>query len=342
MTESGKRFEAFVSVVVPVTDAADMIEDFVARLNSVMQASFRSFEVVLIDNGSSDDTVARVQKLQRSTANLQLYILNRRNEFEVALIAGLDNAIGDFVFTLNPQTDALELLPQMFGLALGGGYEMVCGTLREQVNRPLYRWGNRQYARLLLASTGLRVPAGMSDLRLYSRSVLSYINRNADRHLLLRVLPFMATTKIAIFPYNAIPGRGGLYRRNLPISVLSSITVLLASSVAPLRALTLLTVAVSSLSLAYGVYVILVALLKRNVVEGWVSIALPMAVIFFFISTILGVLSEYIFRVVQHTRNSPVYLVTGESTSTTSDLSRRLNVVQQDGEFAQRIDNREP
>lgn len=335
MTEINRRYEAFLSVVVPVADAERDIDLLVGRLNAVMQANFRSYEIVLIDNGSSDGTVERIQQLQRTTSNLQMYILNRRNEFEVALVAGLDNSIGDFVFTLNYQTDPVELLPEMFALMVNGS-EVVCGTLREQMQQPLYLWGNKQYSRLLLATTGLRVPAGMSDLRLYSRAVLGYINRNADRHLLLKVLPFMATTKIAIFPYNAIAGQAKLYHRNLPMSVLSSITVLLASSVAPLRALTLLTVAVSSLSLIYGVYVILVALLKRNVVEGWVSIALPMAVIFFFISTILGVLSEYIFRVVQHTRNTPVYMVSGESTSTTSDLSTRLNVVQHDGEFAER------
>lgn len=341
MTETIKKYEAFVSVVVPVTDAADEIDALVGRLNSVMQANFRSYEIVLIDNGSGDDTVARIQGLQRTISNLQLYILNRLNDFEVALVAGLDNSIGDFVFTLNHQTDPVDLLPEMFALTLRGT-EMVCGTLREQMKQPLYLWGNKQYSRLLLATTGVRAPAGMSDLRLYSRAVLGYINRNADRHLLLKLLPFMATTRIAVFPYNALEGRGKLYHRNLLMSVLSSVTVLLASSVAPLRALTLLTVAVSSLSLAYGVYVIAVALLKRNVVEGWVSIALPMAVIFFFISTILGVLSEYIFRVVQHTRNTPVYMVSGESTSTTSDLSARLNVVQHDGEFAERVELKEP
>lgn len=337
MTETNRKFDAFVSVVVPVTDAAQEIASIVDGLNAVMQANFRNYEIVLIDNGSGDDTVARIQALQRTTSNVQLYILNRLNDFEVALVAGLDNSIGDFVFTLNYQTDPMNLLPEMFALTLRGT-EMVCGTLREQMQQPFYRWGNKQYSRLLLATTGVRAPAGMSDLRLYSRSVLGYINRNADRHLLLKLLPFMATTRIAVFPYNAIQGKGKLYHRNLPMSVLSSITVLLASSVAPLRALTLLTVAVSSLSLAYGIYVIAVALLKRNVVEGWVSIALPMAVIFFFISTILGVLSEYIFRVVQHTRNTPVYMVSGESTSTASDLSARLNVVQHDGEFAQRVE----
>jgi glycosyltransferase involved in cell wall biosynthesis len=332
---TARRYEAFVSVVVPVANAAATVEALVQRLNGVMQGAFRSYEIVLVDNGSTDDTVARIQAMQATIPNLQLYILNRRNDFGVAIIAGLDNSIGDFVFTLNPETDAPELLPEMFALMLRGS-EVICGTLREQMEQPLYRWGNRQYARLLQSTVGVRVPAGMTDLRLYSRGVLSYINRNADRHLLLKMLPFMATGKIAVFPYNSVTGKAASHRRGLTMTVLSSITVLLSSSVAPLRLLTLLTVAVSLLSLAYAMYVVAVALLKRNIVEGWVSIALPMAVIFFFISTILGVLSEYIFRVVQHTRNAPVYLISGESTSSTSELNARLNVVQRDGEFAER------
>src|SRR5665213_1688031 len=113
MTAINKRYEAFVSVVIPITDAVRQLDEFVSRLNSVMQANFRSYEIVLIDNGSSDDTVARIQALQRTTPNLQLYILNRRNEFEVAVVAGLDNSIGDFVFTLNYQTDPIELLVEM-------------------------------------------------------------------------------------------------------------------------------------------------------------------------------------------------------------------------------------
>jgi polyisoprenyl-phosphate glycosyltransferase len=335
MSEATKRYEAFVSVVVPVDNAAAEIEALVQRLNGVMQGAFRSYEIVLVDNGSTDDTVARIQAMQATIPNLQLYILNRRNDFGVAIVAGLDNSIGDFVFTLNPETDPVELLPRMFALTLAGS-EAVCGTLREQMDQRFYMWGNRQYARLLQSTAGVRVPAGMSDLRLYSRGVLSYINRNSDRHLLLKMLPFMATGKIAVFPYNSLTGKPSAHRRGLTMTVLSSITVLLSSSVAPLRLLTLLTVAVSLLSLAYAVYVVAVALLKRNIVEGWVSIALPMAVIFFFISTILGVLSEYIFRVVQHTRNAPVYLISGESTSSTSELNARLNVVQHDGEFARR------
>jgi hypothetical protein len=332
MTKESKSYDAFVSVVVPLTNAGRTVTTFVLELSTVLQASFRSYEIVLIDNHSVDDTVAQITALQKTTPNLQLFTLNRRNDFEVAIMAGLDNSIGDFVITLNPETDPVELIPRFFAFALDGN-EFVCGILREQLHRRMYCWANRQYGKILRATTGISLPAGMSDFRLYSREVLGFVNQNADRQVLLKILPFLATTKIATIEYSAIQPAVSI-RRRVTMSFLSSITILLASSSAPLRLLTGMALTVSTLSLLYAGYVIGVAVLKHNVVEGWVSLALPMAVMFFFVSTILGVLAEYVFRMAQHVRNSPLYMISGESTSATSDLQRRLNVVHKDGEFA--------
>ena len=82
------------------------------------------------------------------------------------------------------------------------------------------------------------------------------------------------------------------------------------------------------------VFVVAVALFKRRVVEGWISLALPMAVMFFLVSTILGMLSEYIFLLAQHSGNRPVYAIFRESTSSVLEIQRRLNVVEGGGDGA--------
>jgi hypothetical protein len=79
-----------------------------------------------------------------------------------------------------------------------------------------------------------------------------------------------------------------------------------------------------------------VALLKKQVVEGWISLALPMAVMFFFISTILGILSEYIYMLSQQSGNRPVYSIVKESTSSALEVQRKLNIVEGSGDFANR------
>jgi hypothetical protein len=113
-------------------------------------------------------------------------------------------------------------------------------------------------------------------------------------------------------------------------------TILLASSIRPLRLLTLTALAASSLSLLFAVYVLCIAVFKKHVVEGWISLALPMAVMFFFISTILGILSEYIYMLSQQSGNRPVYSIVKESTSSVLETQRKLNIVEGGGEFADR------
>ena len=97
--------------------------------------------------------------------------------------------------------------------------------------------------------------------------------------------------------------------------------------------LTLASMVASTLSLLFVFYVVGVALLKRHVVEGWISLALPMAVMFFLLSTILGILSEYIYMLAQQSGNRPVYLISKESTSSVLEIQQKLNTIDGSGEY---------
>jgi glycosyltransferase involved in cell wall biosynthesis len=322
--------DTFVSIVIPLRDADSHVEQVVLEADRVVRALFRHYEIVLVDDASRDDTVEIVQRLQKSVENLQLYCLNRRSGLDVALVAGLDNSIGDFVITLNVETDPLHLIPALWGKAQAGN-EVVCGVRTDRRNG-----GRRIFYRAFEAATGLAIPRGTSDLRLYSRRVVSYITQNNDRHLMLKVLPFFTSYRIATVEYAPVHRRGGFGDRSLSNALLSGITILLASSIRPLRLLTVMALLASLLSLLFAIYVLCVALLKRHVVEGWISLALPMAVMFFFVSTILGILSEYIFMLAQQSGNRPVYSITKESTSSVLEIQQKLNVVEGSGDFAKR------
>jgi len=327
---SGTQFDAFISIVVPVRDAAEYIEQAVAEIDLVVRESFQHYEIVLVDDASTDGTVATVERLQRRVENVQLFCLNRRSGLDVALVAGLDNSIGDFVITLNVQTDPASLIPRLWELAQHGS-QVVCGVRTGLPQRGLYSWASQAFYALLEAATGLRIRPGISDLRLYSRQAVSYITQNNDRHLMLRVLPFFSSHRVETMEYTPVRRGHGFGRRGPSSAVLSGITILLAGSSLPLRLMTMLALLASSLSLLFAVYVVAVALLKRHVVEGWISLALPMSVMFFLISTLLGILAEYIYMLAQQIGNRPVYLVTKESTSSVLQIRQKLNVVNASG-----------
>jgi glycosyltransferase involved in cell wall biosynthesis len=335
MSEPGEMFDAFISVIVPLRDAGQHVEAIVLEIDRTVRALFRHYEIVLVDDASRDDTAGIVQRLQKKVDNIQLYCLNRRNGLDVAMIAGLDNSIGDFVITLNVERDPIGLVPLLWEKAQQGN-EVVCGMRTDRLKGGFHSRTNQLFYWAFEATTGLRVPAGISDLRLYSRRIVSYITQNNDRHLLLKILPFFASHSVATVEYAPLRRGGGFGDRRRSTDVLTGLTILLASSIRPLRLLTLMAVVASLLSMLFAVYVLGIALLKEHVVEGWVSLALPMAVMFFFISSILGILSEYIYILSQQSGNRPVYSIVKESTSSALEIQRKLNIVGGSGDFANR------
>src|ERR1700709_290880 len=111
MNPQDTRVDTFISVIVPLRNAAPYIENVVLEIERVLRGSFRHYELVLVDDASSDETVKIIQRLQKNVENVQLYCLNRLSGLNVALVAGLDNSIGDFVITLDAASDPLDLIP---------------------------------------------------------------------------------------------------------------------------------------------------------------------------------------------------------------------------------------
>lgn len=333
MRDLGTVFDTFISVIIPLRDAARHVEGIVLEADRVMRTSFRHYEIILVDDASRDDTVEIIQRMQKKVENIQLYCLNRRGGLDVALVVGLDNSIGDFVITLNVESDPLELISELWERAQQG-HEVVCGVRTDRLKRSIHPWPNRTFYRMFEAATGLSIPCGISDLRLYSRRVVSYITKNNDRHLLLRVLPFFTSYRVATVEYAPVKRGEGFGTRSHSTAITAGITTLLASSIRPLRLLTLMALVASSLSLMYAVYVVGVAIVKQHVVEGWISLALPIAIMFLFTSIILAILSEYIYMLAQQSGNRPVYFITQESTSSVLEIQKTLNVVEANAEFA--------
>ena len=324
------EMDAVVSIIVPVRDAGAFVGGVIRGIDRVVRGLFHHYEIVVVDDGSRDGTVEIVEELQRSVANLQLYCLNMPSGLEVALTAGLDSSIGDFVITLNPETDSVDLIPLLWEKA-GQGHEFVCGVWRDKERPRKYALRRRIFSRVFAAATGLRIPAEASQFRLYSRRIVGGVTRSSDRHLMIDVLPFFNSHRVAAFEYAPVHLGNSFHEDSLINGFVRATTILLATSARPLRLLTVMALLASLLSLLFAGWVMGVAIFKHNVVEGWISLALPMAVIFFLMSTMLGVISEYLYMLAQHTGNRPVYSIVKESTSSIIHARSALNVVDNRG-----------
>jgi hypothetical protein len=128
----------------------------------------------------------------------------------------------------------------------------LCGERASSAKSGIYRWMERRFQRLLARSTGLHVPVGFSDARLFSRRVVNYINQINDRHLLLKVLPFYAVHRFAVLEYAPDAPDFAFRDRSLAKSMMAGVAILLSNSIRPLRIVAVLALLASSLSLRFA------------------------------------------------------------------------------------------
>jgi dolichol-phosphate mannosyltransferase len=327
------HIDAFVSVIVPLRNAVAWVDPALRELHATLRQQFRNFEIVLIDAASDDEMVGVIEQLQRELEGIQLFILGNRVNFDVATVAGLDNCIGDYVFVLNLETDPPSLLEDLWAKSREN-HEVVVGVRRDRARGSVRALLSHLYYKVFQRVTGIRIPVGISTPRLFTRRVVSYIVQNNDRSIMVRVLPFFSSYRVSSVEYAARGRSDSFQEQTLTNGFFQGITLLLGSSVRPLRVFTGMALLASAVSLLYSIYVIAVSIFNRNVVEGWISLAFPLSVFSFFMSTVLGIVAEYVYMLFQQSGNRPAYLIAAESTSSVQEIRRKLNVVEASGEFA--------
>jgi glycosyltransferase involved in cell wall biosynthesis len=311
-----------------VRDAAEFLPAYLQKITEVLQPAFKDYEIIVVDDGSKDATLKTIETAQTRFSNIQLYSLSPKAGIAVATIAGLDNAIGDYVITLDPTRDPAEKILEMVGKALEGN-DIVYGVdAKRTQSASLYDKGALAYYQLFSRLTGLEIPREVSSFRLLSRSVVNYITAINDRHHLLSVLPAITGHRYATIEYTSHTQGSESLKPGFAAKLLEGISVLFACSVKPLRFATYTALAAGFLNLIYAVYVVIVALIKPDVAEGWVSLSLQSSGMFFLISLVLTIVSEYLYAIMERTQNRPLYHIARESSSMVFKRKEELNVVE--------------
>ena len=324
---------AFLSVVIPARNAETTLLPYLSELSERLQASFPNHEIVVVDAGSEDGTSAGVERLLAQTPNIHLFRLSGRAQDRIAITAGLDQCIGDIVVSADHLFDPAEMVERA-ALRIAEGWDVVYGV--DRTRRGRLRWPFRMLARgftwFLRRTTRANLPVLETGLRAVSRRALDPWLSNEDRDRLIHVLPALSGYDYHVLEYDGYGPRGS--SRWAPRRWLTAgIGTIMAATVAPLRLATVLAILASLLSLLYSVYVVAVSVLKGNVVEGWVSLSLSSAGIFFLLSIILAILSEYVFQITQRTHSRALYRVADESSSPSFSLKERLNVAEEGSEL---------
>ena len=304
-----------VSIVVPLEKDAHLLEELVSELDQVIGASYRFFEILLVDDGSSDGTTEKVLDLLKRVKRVRYMRLSRHFGRDVAMSAGIESAIGDVVVTLDPKVDPVDVIPRMIEICRKTG-GIVHGIAENPEPRSLVReWMGdifRSYCRKRL---GVDIKRGVSDLRVMSRQSVNALLQVREQHRYLRVLTLMLGYQHEFFSYRLQPRSGGTRVTAVRTEVSTAIDLLAANTRHPLRVVTALGLLGACLNMVYGGYVLFIYLTKPGVAAGWTSLSLQQSGMFFFVCLILTVLSEYVGTILGEVRSRPLYFIGQEANS---------------------------
>ena len=318
--------DIFVSVVMRVRNAEAEIGAALTRMAQVMEAAFDYYEIIIVDDASTDATRAAIAEVQTDARNIQMYALARQKGDNVALTAGLDHAIGDMIVMLDPTLDPPELIPQMVERALGG-VDIVYALPRERrMSRGLANRVVRGFVRTLSRLNNVDAPQAMSSYRLLNRSVLNYMLEAVDRHRSLMFLPALSGYPYATLDYDRLPGHA-TGRQYTTERLTKAVDLLFSTSARPLRIITMMSLGISVMSLLYALYSVLVFVVRDDIAKGWTSLSLQISGLFFLVCIILAVMSEYILQILEATTYHPRYHIAAQRHSSTMDYARTRNVI---------------
>ncbi|MEP4486496.1 MAG: glycosyltransferase family 2 protein [Halioglobus sp.] len=299
-----------LSVVVPVHNEAEVLPAFYERTQQVLQGTGEDYEILFVDDGSTDNSVAQLMQLRDLDSRIGLIELSRNFGKEVALSAGLEAAAGDAVIIIDADLqDPPELIPE-FLTHWREGYDVVYGRRTERQGETWLKVTTAKwFYRILNALTDVEIPPDAGDFRLLSRRAVDALKSLPERHRYMKGLyAWIGFPQLAV-PYVREARDAGSTKWNywrLWNFALEGIT---SFSDVPLKLATYLGALTATGSFIYGVYFFVKTLLFGNPVPGYPSL---MVVILFLGGVQLiciGIMGEYLARTYNESKSRSLYFV---------------------------------
>jgi glycosyltransferase involved in cell wall biosynthesis len=347
-TSSNSITRDLISIVVPAYNEADGIGEFNRRLADVRRKLPESSEVIYVNDGSRDDTLAILQQLRERDPTIAIVNLSRNFGKEIALTAGLDHSHGDAVIVIDADLqDPPELIPALIKHWREDEADVVfarrCSRAGENWFKKVTAYG---FYRVINALSRQTVPVDTGDFRLLSRRAVDAITMLRERHRFMKGLFVWIGYRQVSVPYERDPRFAGTTKWNYWRLWNFSLEGITSFSIGPLKVATYIGLLTAISAVFYGTFIIGRTILFGNPVPGYPSLL----VFILFLGGIqlvsLGIIGEYVGRVFNETKQRPLYLVdallparTEQTTASppSADMSEKMNkAVPQEQELSQR------
>ena len=317
-----------ISVIVPVKDEEDGIQPFLTRVVPVLDAlrdpggDAILWEILFVDDGSSDATLAAIMAANRVDPRVVGISLSRNFGKEAALSAGLDHVRGETVVPIDVD---LQDPPEVIGAMLDEwrlGNEVVFGVRRNRMTDSLpKRLTADLYYRAHNWLSEDKIPEHAGDFRLLDRKVVEVIRAMPERNRFMKGLFAWGGFKQAAVYYDRAERKVGRTKFNYIKLWKLAIDGLTSASTAPLRVWSYIGFGIAAIAMLYALFLIGRVVLYGIDVAGYAS----MMVAVLFLGGVqlmsLGILGEYIGRILVETKRRPIYIVREKIGDTGDDVA---------------------
>lgn len=300
-----------ITILVPCYNEENNIEFLYERLKEIFTTLPNyDFHILLINDGSKDNTLVKMQSLHAKDPGVSYLNLSRNFGKENAMLAGLDYAEGDAVIVMDADLqDPPELVPQMLE-EWEKGYDDVYARRRSRAGETWFKKASAHwYYRILQKFADIDIPADVGDFRLLDRQAVDALCSLRERQRYTKGLfSWIGYNKKEIL-FDRQPRATGNSKMNFLKLFGLAVDGITSFSVAPLRLASVLGIIISTIAFVYLIFVIAKTLLFGDPVAGYpsmISIILFMGGIQLIV---LGIIGEYVGRIFYEAKRRPDYLV---------------------------------
>lgn len=301
-----------LSIVIPTCNEEGNIVSMYERLLAVMnEIQVANFEFVFVDDGSSDNSLLRIQELRAKDSRVKFIQLSRNFGHQNALKAGLDHAQGAAVISMDADLQhPPELIPTLFE-KWKAGFEVVYTIRKDDQKVPLLKkWTSKGFYRLTNKLAEIPMEEGTADFRLLDRKVVDALKKYTESHLFLRgIIPSLGFKQIGL-PYVPHARFSGKTKYSFSKMLRFALTGITSSSAKPLYFSIYTGLFFAMLAFLYGIYAIYIAAFTKEAITGWTSIIASILFIGGIQLIMIGILGIYLGKLFIQSKNRPLYLIT--------------------------------
>ena len=302
-----------ISIVVPCFNEEEILPQALNRLHAAGQATGRSYEILLVDDGSADRTWEIIAAQAQHDARVRGVRLSRNFGHQMALTAGLERARGSDVLVIDAD---LQDPPELLGVMLAKraeGFDVVYGQRRSRAGETWFKLVTAKlFYRLIGYLAEVSIPPDTGDFRLMSRrAVDAFLLLPETSRFIRGMVAWIGYAQVAV-PYDRQARTAGKTKYSLGRMLRFSVDAVTGFSIKPLRAASLASAGLLGAAFLITLWA-LITWLGHGTVRGWTSLIVTILLVGGVQTLILGIIGEYIGRLFLEVKRRPLYLIRNDT-----------------------------